>query len=139
MTTSRTRRKALKTYTARPDAFLPRAVLDALGITGHVRQGTVWVRTTSISVAASLLRERGIGSSPSDIRVAMGSHPDAVIDAGLLTEPGSIIATTLQSLNGDALVSVAVEGVAVLGHWRNGENIGDWSVELVDAPATEQV
>jgi hypothetical protein len=136
---SRTRRKALKIYTARPDAFLPRVALDALGVTGHVKQGTVWVRTTSISMAVSLLRERGIGCHPGEVHVAMGAHLSAVVAAGLLTEPGSIVATTLQSLNGDALVSVAVEGVAVLGHWRNGENIGDWSVELVDAPATEQV
>lgn len=138
MTTSRTRRKALKIYTARPDAFLPRVALDALGVTGHVKQGTVWVRTTSISMAVSLLRERGIGCHPGEIHVAMGAHLGAVVAAGLLTEPGSIVATTLQSLNGNALVSVAAD-VAVLGHWRGGENIGDWSIDLVDAPATEQV
>lgn len=122
--------RKVRAYTHREtgDSFLPRDVLDALGVPNHVNQGRLIVFAKSATAAqqrCAALRLPGIRSTR-DLRIATGNDVDALV-ANEANQDDAAYA--LSSGEGSAVVglySLMADDYAETGNrYRQAERIGE--------------
>lgn len=84
---------------------VPGQAIDMLDEPGHIRQGTVYLASTSKTRAAHhLARTLGGYYTTAAVGEGMGNFVDALLNAGFLAEDGEVYVSTLQCRNGDKVL-----------------------------------